>query len=165
MPAEARLAELGLTLPAELQRPPGLELPFAWVRVRRDRAFVAGHGALTPDGKPAGPFGKVPGEVPLEAAQESARLATLAVLASLRRALGSLDAVTAWLTVTGFVNAEPGYPQTTLVMNACSDLILDVHGPQAGGHARTAVGVTALPLDLPVIIATEVETAPPTPRP
>jgi hypothetical protein len=55
--------------------------------------------------------------VSLEQAQESARLATLAMLASLRRSLGSLDRVRSWLMVSGFVNADPGYAQTTLVIN------------------------------------------------
>jgi hypothetical protein len=64
-----RLAELGLALPAEATLPPGLEIPFRWVRVRRDRAFVSGHGALAADGTPLGPFGKVPSEVSLEQAQ------------------------------------------------------------------------------------------------
>src|SRR4029450_2382343 len=69
--------ELGLVLPAAAKLPPGVRISFSWVRVRGNRAFVSGHGALTPDGSPAGPFGKVPTEVSLEEAQESARLATL----------------------------------------------------------------------------------------
>jgi hypothetical protein len=52
-----------------------------------------------------------PAKVPLEAAQESARLATLAILASLKRSVGDLDRVTAWLMVNVFVNADPGYPR------------------------------------------------------
>ena len=156
---ERRLGELGLALPAELQLPPGVEIPFRWVRVRGTRAIVSGHGALTPDGTPAGPFGRVPGEVSLEEAQTSARLATLAILASLRAEIGDLDRVT-WLLVSGFVNADPGYAQTTMVMNPSSELILDLYGSDAGAHARTAIGVGALPQNLPVIIAAEVELAP-----
>lgn len=112
-----------ILLPGELQLPPGVDIPFQWVRIRGDRAFVSGHGPLNPEGTPAGPFGKVPSEVSLEDAQESARLAALAILASLKRALGDLDRVAAWLTVNGFVNADPGYPHTTLVLNPFSDLI------------------------------------------
>ncbi|MGH9917326.1 MAG: RidA family protein, partial [Nitrososphaerales archaeon] len=140
MDVERRLDELGLTLPAGAVLPAGVEIHFAWVRVRGDRAFVSGHGALAPDGSPAGPFGKVPGDLTLEEAQHSARLATLAVLASLKTVLGDLDRVSAWLMVNGYVNAEPGYPHTTAVMNSCSELIIDLYGTDAGSHARTAIG-------------------------
>jgi hypothetical protein len=58
-------------------------------------------------GPPLARFGQVPSEVSVEQAQESARLATLAILASLRRSLGSLDRVSFWLMVSGFVNADP----------------------------------------------------------
>jgi len=157
MTVEQRLSELGLALPRELQLPPGIAIPFQWIRVRGERAFISGHGALAADGTPAGPFGKVPSEVSLEDALESARLATLAILSSLKAALGDLDRVGAWLMVNGFVNSDPGYPQTTLVMNPCSELILDLYGPEVGDHARTAIGVSTVPLNLPVVIAAEVE--------
>jgi enamine deaminase RidA (YjgF/YER057c/UK114 family) len=154
---EQRLDELGLSLPGEARLPPSVVIPFQWVRVRGERVFVSGHGALASDGTPAGPFGKVPSEVSLEAAQVSARLATLAILASLKAALRDLDRVAAWVMVNGFVNADPGYPQTTLVMNPCSELILDVYGSEVGGHARTAIGVSSVPLNLPVVISAEIE--------
>lgn len=159
MSAEQSLAQSGLTLPAAVQAPPGLELPFAWVRVHGNRAYVSGHGAIGPDGTPIGPYGRVPSQVTLESAQESARLATLSLLGDLRRALGSLDRITAWLSISGFVNADPGFPGTTRVLNPCSELVLSLFGPDVGVHARTAIGATALPLDLPVIIAAEVEIA------
>jgi len=82
MDVERRLDELGLTLPAAASLPPGVETPFARVRVRGGPSSP-GHGAPAADGSPAGPFGKVPSEVSLDEAQQSARLATLAVLASL----------------------------------------------------------------------------------
>jgi enamine deaminase RidA (YjgF/YER057c/UK114 family) len=157
MDIERRLDELGLTLPPPAALPPGVEIPFAWVRVRGNRAFVSGHGALAEGGSPAGPFGKVPSEVTLQEAQRSARLATLAVLASLKTALGDLDRVSAWLMVNGYVNAEPGYPQTTAVMNPFSELIIELYGPDKGSHARTAIGVATVPLNLPVVISAEVE--------
>ncbi|RKT09586.1 enamine deaminase RidA (YjgF/YER057c/UK114 family) [Streptomyces sp. 1114.5] len=159
MSVERLLAESGLTLPPAAQAPPGLELPFVWVRVHGNRAYASGHGALGPDGTPAGPYGRVPSQVTLEEAQESARLATLSLLGDLRRALGDLGRITAWLSISGFVNADPGFPGTTRVLNPCSDLVLSLFGPEAGAHARTAIGVNALPLDLPVIIAAEVEIA------
>lgn len=118
---------------------------------------MSGHGPLALDGTPAGPFGRVPSEVSLQAAQESARLTALAVIAGLQNAIGDLDRIAGWASVSGFVNAEPGYPQTTLVLNPFSDHIVDVFGPDVGAHARTAIGVAALPLNLPVVVAAEVE--------
>jgi enamine deaminase RidA (YjgF/YER057c/UK114 family) len=154
---ETRLADMGLTLPETPKAPPGVTVPFEWVRVRGTRAFVSGHGPLNPDGTPAAPFGKVPSDVPLEVAQESARLTALAVLASLKQAIGDLDRIAGWGVVNGFVNADSGYAQTTLVLNPFSDLILELFGPDVGAHARTAIGVAALPLNLPVVVSAEVE--------
>ena len=154
-----RLTALGLRLPPEPKLPPGFVIPFQWVRVRGQRAYVSGHGALTADGAARGPFGRVPSEVSLEEAQASARAAILSMLASLERALGDLGRVAAWLTLSGFVNADPGYGQTTLVMNAASELLLDLFGDDAGSHARTGPGVTALPFNVPVVLSAEVEIA------
>lgn len=93
----------------------------------------------------------------LEDAQQSARLAALAMLASLKAALVDLDRITAWLTISGHVNGEPGYPQTTAVINPASELIVNPYGANAGQHARTSIGSAALPLNLPVVLAAEVE--------
>jgi enamine deaminase RidA (YjgF/YER057c/UK114 family) len=154
---ESRLNELGLTLPASTKLPPAVTVSFEWVRIRGNRAFVSGHPPLAPDGTPAGPYGKVPSEVPLEAAQESARLTALAVIAGLQDAIGDLDRIAGWTMVNGFVNADPGFAQTTLVLNPFSDLILDVFGPDIGAHARTAIGVVTVPLNLPLVVSAEVE--------
>ena len=59
--------------------------------------------------------------------------------------------------MTGFVNAEPGYPCTAAVLNAYSEVVQDVFGEQVGAHARTAIGVAALPLDPPVVVAAELQ--------
>ncbi len=107
MRIEAKLEELGLWLPATTKLAPGMRISFAWVRIRGDRAYASGHGPLNPDGSPAGPFGKVGAEVSPEEGYEAARLAALAMLGSLKNELGDLDRVTAWLTVTGMVNAAP----------------------------------------------------------
>ncbi len=154
---EQRLRERGLELPDEVKLPPGITVPYQWVRVRGHRAYVSGHGALTRNGSPLGPFGKVPSQVSLEEAQASARSAVLSMLASLKRAIGDLDKIGAWLMVFGNINADPGYAQTTLVANPASELLLDLYGTDAGAHARTAIGMAALPLNLPVILAAEVE--------
>jgi hypothetical protein len=109
MERERQLERLRLELPPPPVTPPGVEIPFAWVRVSGSRVLLSGHGALGRDGTPAGPFGKVPSEIPVELAQASAQRATLAMLSSLRAAVGDLDRVTAWLTVSGHVNADPGF--------------------------------------------------------
>jgi enamine deaminase RidA (YjgF/YER057c/UK114 family) len=159
MQIEAKLRERGLGLPEAPKVPPGITISFAWTRRHGNRVYVSGHAAQNPDGSPAGPFGKVPTEVSLEAAQQAARGTALAILGSLKREVGNLDHVTAWLMVHGMVNAEPGYAQTTNVINGFSDLILDLYGSEVGQHARTAAGLAALPLNNAVVIAAEVEVA------
>ncbi len=156
---EAKLQALGLVLPEPMKTPTGMRLPFAWVRVRGNRAFVSGHGPVNPDGSLAPPFGKVGKDVTPEQAYQSARLTALAILASLKRELGDLDRVVAWLRVFGMVNSAPGFNQQPSVINGFSDLILELYGPDAGNHARSAVGMAGLPLDIPVEIEAEVEIA------
>jgi hypothetical protein len=75
---EAKLEEMGIELPEPLKAPPGMRLPFSWVRTREDRAYVSSHAALNPDGTPAGPFGKVGADVSPEEGYEAARLAAVA---------------------------------------------------------------------------------------
>lgn len=156
---EAKLQTLGLVLPAAPKAPPGITISFAWTRVRGNRVYVAGHAAQAPDGSFVGPFGKVPSEVSLDAAKAAAQATALSILASLKRAVGDLDRVTAWLMVYGMVNADPGYAQTTNAINGFSDLILALYGPEVGEHARIAVGMATLPLNNAVTIAAEVEIA------
>lgn len=146
-----------MALAAPLAIPPELKISFAWTRVRGNRVYVAGHSARLPDGSPAEPFGKVPTEASLDAARHAARLTALSILGSLRRRLGGVDHVSAWLTVFGLVNAEPGYGQTTNVINDSGDLILELYGPERGENARVAAGVGALPLNNAGIVAAEVE--------
>ncbi len=157
MEVEARLEELGLVLPEPLKAPPGLHLPFSWVRVHGNRAYVSGHGAQNPDGSLAGPFGKVGAEVSLEQGYEAARLTALSVLGNLKRTLGDLNRLSAWLRVFGMVNSAPGFNQQPNVINGFSDLIIEVYGSEVGDHARSAVGMAELPLGLPVEIEAEVE--------
>ena len=160
MSVRDRLRALELTLPAVPQMPAGVVTTFSWVRVHGDRVLVSGHPPQNADGSRAGPFGRVPDQVSLEQAQHSARLAALAVIASVEDAVGDLDRIDAWLSVTGFVQAQPGYAQTTAVLNSFSEVVLDVFGASAGAHARTAIGVAALPLNLPVVIGAELHLAP-----
>lgn len=159
MQIEAKLEALGLVLPEAPQAPPGITFSFAWTRMRGNRVYIAGHSAQASNGSYAGPFGKVPTEVSLDDAKAAARGAALSILASLKRVLGDLDRVTAWLMVNGMVNAEPGYPETGNVLNGFSEFILELYGPEVGQHARTGVGMAALPLNNAVVVAAEVEIA------
>jgi enamine deaminase RidA (YjgF/YER057c/UK114 family) len=156
MHIEAKLEELGLILPERMQVPSGLRMPFSWVRVRGNRAYISGHIALNPDGSVAGPLGKVGAEVSAEEGYESARHVALAHLASLKRALGGLDRVTAWLRVFAMVNAAPEFNRMPLVTNGYSDLILELYGSEVGAHARSSIGMT-IPLNAPVNCEAEVE--------
>jgi enamine deaminase RidA (YjgF/YER057c/UK114 family) len=156
---EARLQTMGLVLPAPMNAPPGMRLPFTAVRVRGNRAFVSGHGPINPDGSLAEPRGKVGAELTVEQGYQAARLVALNILAVLKRELGDLDRVTAWLRVFGMVNSAPGFTQHPMVINGFSDLILELWGSDAGAHARSAVGMAGLPMDIPVEVEAEVEIA------
>ncbi len=156
MSIEDRIAALALQLPEPAKAPPGVIIDFAWARVYGDRAFISGHAAQAPDGTILGPFGPVGAEVNPEEAAQAGRLAALSGIASLKRAIGSLDRVTGWLRVDGFVLAAPGFKGTTNVINGASRLIVELFGEEVGRHARTAMGVTATPLSCSVVIAAEV---------
>jgi enamine deaminase RidA (YjgF/YER057c/UK114 family) len=152
-----RIRELGLTLPPPLVLPPGTTLPFPWVRVHGNRAFVSGHGPTEADGTLALPLGKVGREVTLEQAERAAGLTGLAILGSLERELGDLDRIRAWLRIFGMVNAAPGFDRMPAVINGFTNLIVDVFGAERGRHARSAVGMAELPFGIPVEIEAEVE--------
>ena len=154
---EQRLNELGLVLPAPLQLPPGVTLPFPWVRIVGTRALVSGHGPTKADGSLAPPFGKVGSDVSVEQAYASARLTALAALGSLKRELGDLDRIAAWLRIFGMVNSAPGFNKQPAVINGFTDLIIGVFGPEKGAHARSAIGMAELPFNMPVEVEGEVE--------
>jgi len=154
---DERLRDLGLSLPAPIQVPPGVILQFPWVRIVGTRAVISGHGPTAADGSLAPPFGKVGREVSLEQAYASARLTGLAILGSLKRELGDLDRITAWSRVFGMVNSAPGFNKQPAVINGFTDLILEIFGAEKGAHARSAVGLAELPFNIPVEIEGEVE--------
>jgi enamine deaminase RidA (YjgF/YER057c/UK114 family) len=132
-------------------------LPFRFVRVVGRRAMISGHGPQNPDGSIVATLGKVGREVTPEQGYTAARLTALAILGSLQRALGDLDRITAWTRLFGMVNSAPGFNRQPGVINGCSDLILELFGPEVGAHSRSAVGMAELPFDIPVEIEGEVE--------
>lgn len=154
---ETKLKKLGLILPKPLKTPRGVKLPISWVRVRGNRAYVAGHCPQNPDGSIARPLGKVGADLSIKEAYQAARLTALSMLGSLKRELGDLDRVVAWLRVLGMVNSAPGFNQQPLVVNGFSDLIIELYGRKRGLHARSAVGMAELPFGIPVEIEAEVE--------
>jgi len=159
--AEARLKELGIELPG---MQPAIGNYLATKR-HGDLVFVAGHGPLRleqlsgdlvdgyiplGEGIHALIQGRVGEDLTLEEAKVAARNTTLVVLSSLRHELGSLDEITSFLKVFGMVNCAPGFNQFAAVIDGCSDLLVEIFGEEIGKHARSAVGMAALPLDISV---------------
>jgi enamine deaminase RidA (YjgF/YER057c/UK114 family) len=138
---EARLAELGIELPAPAQ-PGGNYVP---AKRHGDTLYLSGHG-------PTEPTGKVGTDLTLEQAYEAARQTGLLLLAALRAELGSLDEVKSIVKLLGMVNCAPGFNNTPGVINGCSDLLVEVFGEEIGRGARSAVGMAELPFDIPVEI-------------
>lgn len=153
---DARLSELGIELPAPFAPPPGVEFGFELVAISGGHAYVSGHGPT--DGAELLMRGKVGAEVSPEQAATAARLTGLAILTSLREALGDLDRVTRWVKALGLVNCAPGFDATPGVMNGFSDLITEIWG-EAGRHARSAIGAAELPFGMPVEVEAIVEVA------
>jgi enamine deaminase RidA (YjgF/YER057c/UK114 family) len=156
---EAKLKKLGLALPEPLKTPAGLKLPFKPVIVRGNHVYISGHAPQNLDGSIAGPLGKLGKELTVEQGYQMAKLVGLSILGDLKRAIGDLDRIAAWLRVLGMVNVAPGFNQTTAVINGFSELIIELYGPERGAHTRSAVGMAALPLDISVEIEAEVELA------
>ncbi len=154
---EERIQALGLVLPAPLQMPSGVVLPFPWVRVLGSRAIISGHGPTNADGSFTQPLGKVGTEVTPEQAKIAARLTGLAILGSLKRELGDLDRIAGWVRIFGMVNSAPGFKAQPAVINGFTELIVEIFGPAVGSHARSAVGMAELPFNIPVEIEGEVQ--------
>jgi enamine deaminase RidA (YjgF/YER057c/UK114 family) len=146
MSAEARLAELSLTLPPA---PPkgGVYKP---VVITGNVAYVSGHGPYLPEGDYI--TGKVGSELSLDQGRQAARQTGLALLATLRDNLGSLDRVKQVVKLLGMVNATSDFGQHPQVINGCSELFAEVFGPDAGIGARSAVGMGSLPGNIAVEI-------------
>jgi enamine deaminase RidA (YjgF/YER057c/UK114 family) len=157
---EDRLHALGYVIPEPLRLPPGVALPFPWVRVVGNRAYISGHGPTNADGSLADPLGKVGSQVTQEQAFVAAHLTGLAILGSLKRELGSLERIACWTKVFGMVNSAPGFNRQPAVINGFTELILTVFGQERGVHARSAVGMAELPFNIPVEIEGEVELFP-----
>ncbi|MEL6323169.1 MAG: RidA family protein [Pseudomonadota bacterium] len=133
----SQLTEIGLTLP-EPPEPNGL---YVTSRVDGNRLEVSGQLSRTDTGVICGPIGK--GDS-LERAKEAARICLLRSLSVARETLGSLDEVSGISQMRGYIFAMPGFDAHSRVLDAASELALDLFG-ENGQHIRTAVGVSSLP--------------------
>lgn len=154
MSIEARLTELGLTLPQPMNT---AALPFDLVRADGGHLYLSGHVPTDMSGAMSKPFGKVGYQVSPEEAYAIAGRIALGLCASIKAHVGELDRIEKWLRVFGMVNAAPGFTQIPAVINGCSDTLLQIFGTNVGAHARSAVGMAELPFNVPVEIEAEVK--------
>ncbi|MCX5381683.1 RidA family protein [Streptomyces sp. NBC_00083] len=147
---EAKLAELGLTLPSVV---PPLA---AYQPAVRSGAYVYTAGQLPMVEGKLPVTGKVGGEVTAEEAKELAATCALNALAAVKSVVGDLDRIARVVKVVGFVASAPDFTGQPGVINGASELLGAVLGDK-GIHARSAVGVAVLPLDAPVEVEIQVE--------
>jgi enamine deaminase RidA (YjgF/YER057c/UK114 family) len=139
MSFDARIAELGLALPP-LPKPAGVYKPAVTV----DRCvYLSGHGPLQGDGSLI--KGRLGADLDVDAGKNAARQTGLAMLATLKAHLGSLDRVDRVVKILGMVQCTPEFGQQPAVINGCSELFREVFGEELGVGARSAVGFSALP--------------------
>lgn len=150
---QARFTSLGLALPPTAP-PAGLYKPCLVVGTQ---AFVSGHLPLQPDGSLV--RGRVGADVDADAGKEAARRAGLAILATLVASLGSLDRIGRVVKLVGFVACTPDFDRHPHVINGASELFAAVWGPDRGVGVRSALGVAALPLGVPVEVEAVFELA------
>jgi enamine deaminase RidA (YjgF/YER057c/UK114 family) len=145
MGVEEKLEHLGLALPAPV------ESVFQYVPVAVHGRIAYVSGQLPRENGEVRITGKVGQGVNIEAAQRAARICILQGLSCLKAAIGNLDDVERILKVTGFVASAPGFVQQPRVLDAASNLLVELFG-ERGRHARSAIGVFELPRSAPVEI-------------
>lgn len=149
---EQKLADLGITLPTPVA-------PLAnYVPVVRTGTLLFVSGQLSIDGAGTLITGKLGGGVEIETGRNAARQCAINILAQVKAAVGDLEKVVRVVKLVGFVNSTPDFVDQPKVMNGCSDLLVEVLGDK-GRHARSAVGIAALPFDAAVEVEAVVEVA------
>jgi len=146
MTPEARLSELGIELPAPN---PAVANYVGAVTVGKI-VFVSGHGPFE-DGEYRY-LGKLGREIDVSTGQQSAQLTIVNLLASLKAEISELDRVRRVVKLLVLVNSDPEFKEQHLVANGASDLLVEVFGPERGPHARSAIGMGALPFGISVEI-------------
>ena len=148
---DKKLASLGISLPTPAT-PIANYVPF----VRSGNMLVvSGQLCFGADGNLVA-RGQLGGEVSMDDGQKAARACAVNLLAQLRAALGDLDKVTRVIRLGGFINSTPGFTDGPKVMNGASDLMVEVFG-EKGRHARSTVGVAALPANAAVEVEGQFE--------
>lgn len=146
MSAESRLVELKLVLPPA-PKPVAVYKPLV---VFGNAAYVSGHGPLRTNGTLI--TGVVGRELTLDEGKDAARQVGLAILATIRAQLGSLDRIRRVVKILGMVNSAPDFYDHPKVINGCSELFAEIWGPENGIGARSAVGMGPLPGNIAVEI-------------
>jgi enamine deaminase RidA (YjgF/YER057c/UK114 family) len=147
MPApEARLAELGIQLPA----PNPAVANYVGAVTVGQIVFVSGHGPH--ENGDYSYRGKLGREGDVATGQRAARLTIVNLLASLKAEIGALDRVKRVVKLLVLVNSDPEFKEQHLVANGASDLLVEIFGPDRGPHARSAIGMGALPFGISVEI-------------
>ena len=146
MSADQRFAELQAETPPA-PKPMGVYKPLV---ITGNVAYVSGHGPLLPDKTLMS--GRIGEEVDQEFGYKAARQTGLAILATLKEGLGSLDRVQQVVKMLGMVNSVPSFDQHPAVINGCSELFRDIFGEDIGIGARSAVGMGSLPGNISVEI-------------
>ena len=136
---DKKLAQLNLALPPA-PKPAGLYKPMLMVG---NLAYVSGHGPLQSDGKLIS--GRLGADMTLEQGQAAARQTGLAMLATLKAGLGSLDRIVRVVKILGLVRCTDDFGQSPAVINGCSQLFVDLWGDDLGIGVRSALGTNALP--------------------
>jgi enamine deaminase RidA (YjgF/YER057c/UK114 family) len=145
MSAEARLKSLGIDLP-QGRKPLG---NYVGAVVLGDALYVSGHIPLGPDNQPV-MTGRLGESVSIEQGYDLARRVGVMILGTARGAIGDLDRIRRVVKVVGLINSTAGFTDQPKVLNGFSDLMVEVFGEEIGRHARSAIGVAALPMGAPV---------------
>ena len=148
---DQRFEELKLTLPPA-PKPIGVYKPFLIVG---NIAYVSGHGTVKEDGSLI--IGRIGKDLTIDEGKLAARQVGLAILATLKTTLGSLNKIKRVVKVLGMVNAVSDFERHPFVINGCSELFASVWGEDNGIGVRSAVGMGSLPDNIPVEIEAQFE--------
>lgn len=153
MTPDQNFSRLGLSLPPA-PKPLGVYKPFLIVG---NFAYVSGHGTVKDDGSLI--IGRIGKDLTIEEGKLAAQQVGLAILATLKQNLGSLDKIKRVIKVLGMVNCVPEFERHPFVINGCSELFAKVWGEENGIGVRSAVGMGSLPDNIPVEIEVMFELA------